>query len=191
MRNFFLPRTNPAFESDLDSKISRIQEILQEFAGSPFTEYKTQLEKDSADLNETLGKIKSFLTTNRVGTEQGARSLATIRNNTVSFAKEAESLIELFQAKQSESILLQFNSLCIKWNVETAGLLDAGSRGIYPHWVISLFGFGFVFVPFLNILSLVLAIFQITLKDWRGRLFGTLTLICFLIQSLSVFKMAW
>lgn len=190
MRNIFLLKLNPAFSSDLDKKIDRVIQILLEFSQKGPESYKSRFEILIAQIKDAHTILTTFINSSRSRTEQGAASLTQIQANTMSFVQEAESLLALYLANSSDGLLLQMNSISIKWSTETQTVVTLGSKGIYPHWVLTLFGFGFVFVPFLNILSVILAVFQLTLKDWRGRVFGFITLVCFLIQSLSVFKMA-
>jgi len=190
MRNYFLPKLNPAFSNDLNAKIERIITICSDLSQKIPEPYKIRLEALIAQINESKVLLMQFLVGSRSRTEQGAVSLNQIQINTTSFLQEAESLLSIYLVQSSDAPILQLNSIGIKWSTETHSLIALGSKGFYPHWVLTLFGFGFVFVPFLNILSVVLAVFQLTLKDWRGRVFGFITLVCFLLQSLSVFKMA-
>ena len=54
----------------------------------------------------------------------------------------------------------------------------------------TLVGFVFVLVPFLNILSFALGVYQITRPDYRARIFGLLTLLAFFLQGFAVAQLS-
>jgi hypothetical protein len=94
----------------------------------------------------------------------------------------------------SESKEMHYVQILLRWSeFKTQFQIDVAriKGGRYRYSMFTLVGFVFVLVPFLNILSFALGVYQITRPDYRARIFGLLTLLAFFLQGFAVAQLSF
>ena len=182
---------NPEFKEFIDSKISEIKSKLQEFlkkiSGKKYeTVYQKKFGEILNEIGEITQKFELYTTKFKFYTQETERSLRKFGFLMGELVKELQFNEEAFENEANEIYLL---NIVNKWSVFNASVKEMFynvENNEYPYTIHTIFSLAFVLVPFLNIFSLVGGLYLIGTKDWRGLIYGSITLLLYFMQIINI-----
>ncbi|MHA1341506.1 MAG: hypothetical protein ACTSRZ_16510 [Promethearchaeota archaeon] len=102
------------------------------------------------------------------------------------YTKSSEIGETAIQLQNIEVYILEAISKSISYNSELNSIIWKLKHPRNPYQPMIVAGLICSFIPFINIIALIFGIHLIKVKDWRGRLFGTIILMIVFISLLNV-----
>lgn len=192
---FIFKRVNKEFgEVVLDSfegLKTTLSEIHSTHSQSVHVELTKKYEASLTEIDETKESFSKLLRSSKAYTDTGFEVLEDIRWHLHGCIEEINTLGELLNTSESKEMYLV--QILLKWSEFKTQFQIALAKiesGRYRYSMFTLVGFVFVLVPFLNILSFALGVYQITRPDYRARIFGIILLAAFFLQGYATTQLS-
>ena len=150
-----------------------------------------KFEANLVEIDDTKDSFLRLLRSRELYTDTGFEMLENIRWQLHGCIQDIDNLRDLLQSSESKE--MYYVQIMMRWSeFKTQYQIDLTriQGGRYRYSMFTLVGFVFVLVPFLNILSFALGVYQITRPDYRARIFGLLTLLAFFLQGFAVAQLS-
>ena len=187
---FVFKQVNKDFRETIVGSFDELKANLSEIHTSCAQEFHADVTKKYeiilSEIDDTKDSFLDLLRTSALYTDTGFEMLENIRWQLHGCIQDIGSLREILRTSESKE--MYFVQILLRWNeFKTQFRIDVSriQGGRYRYSMFTLVGFVFVLVPFLNILSFALGVYQITRPDYRARIFGLLTLLVFFLQGFA------
>lgn len=193
--NLFRKQINPEFKAFVKKKISEIERIFNEFLTSISGKkieviYKNKIEAILKDISSITTKFLVYAAKFKYYTEENERSLRKFGFLIGELEEELKFNKDAFDKELNEIYLLNIVNKWSNFNSAIKELFYNIEHSHYPYVIHTIFSLAFVFIPFLNIFSLVGGIYLITHKDYRALTFGAIILSLYFIQLINIISLA-
>lgn len=193
--SLFIPKVNPVLKENINSILvkdrKQITKLKNSFNEEHIAIHGKVFDSMIEDMQDILEKIENILKSVKSYTKEGIEGFLEIQGILNSFDNKIENLIVNYQEKSKEIYLLSILSAFADAKNQLEIVLHKIEKSPFKQLLLTLVGYIFVFIPFINIFSMFIGLHLVTQKDYRAGLLGWIMLASFIIQMLSIFSLAF
>ena len=188
-RSILLPGISPKFKKFITSHFQRLrlnyEELNNSLPENIAAIHKEKINSILQDHSRASEQIDGYLNSFKSYTSDGTHALERMEYELVSIVKKNEYLVDICKKNPQELYVLQSISLWDSFYSSLQNIFNTIKHPRFYHLLVIFFGLGFVFVPFLNFLSLFMGLFLINRRDWRAIIWGWIITGLFIAQIAS------
>lgn len=192
LNKIFRRPVNPEYKNFIEGHIAQLLLILADFQqgcskhDGVAKALMNQLVDIEAEIKSTQGQIFGYFDKIKYFTETTEAELKNLEYNLRALLKTATLLRDVFIQTPETAPALEFVSTWHRFQADLKIISWHIERPTFPYLFYAVFGLAFVFVPFLNLISLFVAIYLVSRKDYRAIILGSATLVLFFVQWINV-----
>lgn len=192
-RVVFRRPVNPEFENFVQGHLAQflvvvaaVQERLPEkLPGAPVHE---QLARVRRQVQATWDRVRGYFDSLKFYTETTEAQMKELEHALRALLANATDLRAVYEASSPEDLSAPLQ-LVTAWGAFHAHVQTIAwkvERPPFPYLIYAVFGLALVFIPFLNLFSLLTGVYLVGRKDWRAIAVGLVTLVLFFVQWINV-----